>query len=128
VYAQIANDMVAAREALLVQNRRDIRRVTQLEFARDLAPQAMDGYPARDPKGLLKELSDSFQNEVAAQVVDLEGQTLKLTGTAEEQYREWRRLLHQIYLEENGGLTVDATPAAAVPLPQAQPLALEPAN
>jgi hypothetical protein len=52
VYAQIANDMVAAREALLVQNRRDIRRVTQLEFARDLAPQAMEGYLARDLKGL----------------------------------------------------------------------------
>jgi hypothetical protein len=83
---------------------------------------------ARIHAQVLKELSDSFQNEVAPQVVDLEGQTLRLTGTAEEQYREWRRLLHQMYIEENGGLTVDATPAAAVPLPQAQPLALEPAN
>jgi len=47
----------------------------------------------------LKELSESFQNEVAPQVVDVEGRTLKLTGTAEEQYREWRELLHQMYLE-----------------------------
>jgi len=47
----------------------------------------------------LKELSESFQNEVAPQVVDVEGRALKLTGTAEEQYREWRELLHQMYLE-----------------------------
>src|SRR5882757_3179099 len=43
VYSEVANDMLAAREALVVQSRRDIRRVTQLDFAMDLAPQAMDG-------------------------------------------------------------------------------------
>ncbi|MBV8804232.1 MAG: hypothetical protein JO042_04275 [Sinobacteraceae bacterium] len=232
VYSEVANDMLAAREALLVQDRRDIRRVTQLEFAKDLAPQAMDGYLVRDQKGLirvtrlpavddpistrigrirerdsrvidtvngyyanfadqmsdsygqwrrasfeqiekeqrtlnqartrtylgaaavlasvfvpqqcglydyncrrieggvrtagaiggaasilsglkkysdaktheqqLKELSESLQNELAPQVVDVEGKTLKLTGTAEEQYREWRQLLRDMYLEENG--------------------------
>ena len=229
VYSEVANDMLTAREALTAQNRRDIRRVTQLEFAKDLAPQAMDGYLSKDRKGLfsvtrlpatddpisaridrirerdsgvvdtvngyyanfademsvsygqwrrasfeeiekeqrtlnqartrtylgaaavaasvfvpqqcglydyncrrlstgvrtaaaiggaasilsglkkysdskthaqaLKELSESFQNEVAPQVVDVEGRALKLTGTAEEQYREWRELLHQMYLE-----------------------------
>jgi hypothetical protein len=229
VYSEVANDMLTAREALTAQNRRDIRRVTQLEFAKDLAPQAMDGYLSRDRKGLvsvtrlpatddpistridriresdsgvvdtvngyyanfademsvsygqwrrasfeeiekeqrtlnqartrtylgaaavvasvfvpqqcglydyncrrlstgvrtaaaiggaasilsglkkysdakthaqaLKELSESFQNEVTPQVVDVEGRALKLTGTAEEQYREWRELLHQMYLE-----------------------------
>ena len=234
VYSEVANDMLAAREALLVQDRRDIRRVTQLEFAGDLAPQAMGPYLGRDQKGFLrvtrlpaaddpiatrigrirerdsgvvdtvngyyanfadqmsesygqwrrasfeeiekeqrklnqartrtylgaaavlasvfvprqcgtyeyncrrvegavrtagaiggaasmlsglkkysdakthaqalKELADSFQDEVASQVVEVEGRTLKLTGTAEEQYREWRKLLHEIYLEENGGL------------------------
>src|ERR1700761_7485287 len=229
VYSEVANDMLTAREALTAKNRRELRRVTQLEFAQDLAPQAMDGYLTRDQKGLmevsrlpatddplstridrirqrdsgvvdtvngyyanftdqmsisygqwrrasfeeiekeqrtlnqartrtylgaaavvasvfvpqqcglndyncrrlesgvrtagaiggaasilsglkkysdakthalaLKELSESFQNEVAPQVVDVEGRTLKLTGTAEEQYREWRELLHQMYLE-----------------------------
>jgi len=232
VYSEVANDMLAVREALLVQDRRDIRRVTQLEFALDLAPQAMSGYLDHDAKGLtkiarlpatddpisaridrirerdagvvdtvngyyanfadqmsdsygqwrrasfeeiekeqrtlnqartrtylgaaavlasvfvpqqcgrydyncrrvegavrtagaiggaasilsglkkysdakthaqaLKELSESFQNEVAPQVVDVEGRTLKLAGTAEEQYREWRKLLHEMYLEETG--------------------------
>jgi hypothetical protein len=229
VYSEVANDMLTARQALTAENRRDIRRVTQLEFAQDLAPQAMDGYLVRGQKGLvevsrlpasddpistridrirasdsgvvdtvngyyanftdqmsnsygqwrrasfeeiekeqrtlnqartrtylgaaaivasvfvpqqcglydyncrrletgvrtagaisgaasvlsglkkysdakthaqaLKELSESFQNEVAPQVVDVEGRTLELTGTAEEQYREWRELLHQMYLE-----------------------------
>jgi hypothetical protein len=232
VYSEVANDMLAAREALLAQDRRDIHPVTQLEFAKDLAPQAMSGYLDHDQKGFLKvarlpatddpinsridrirerdsgvvdavngyyanfadqmsesygqwrrasfeeiekeqrklnqartrtylgaaavaasilvpqqcgatayncrrvegavrtagaiggaasilsglkkysdakthgqalkELAESFQNEVAPQVVDIEGRTLKLTGTAEEQYREWRTLLHELYLEENG--------------------------
>jgi hypothetical protein len=256
VYSEVANDMLAAREALTVQNRRDIRRVTQLAFARDLAPQAMDGYLDHDPKGLLKvvrlpatddpisaridrirerdsgvvdtmngyyanfadqmsdsygqwrrasfeeiekeqrtlnqartrtylgaaailasvfvpqqcgvydyncrrvetavrtagaiggaasilsglkkysdakthaqalkELSESFQNDVAPQVVDVEGRTLKLTGTAEEQYREWRKLLHELYLEDNGTPSEGVPPDA--PVPQAQPVALDPAH
>src|SRR5207253_1749276 len=54
VYSEVANDMLVAREALVIQVRRDIRRVTQLQFARDLAPQAMDGYLDRDQKGMLK--------------------------------------------------------------------------
>jgi hypothetical protein len=255
VYSEVANDMLTAREGLAAQNRRDIRRVTQLEFAKDLAPQAMDGYLGQDQKGLvkvarlpatddpistridrirerdsgvvdtvngyyanfadrmsdsygqwrrasfeeiekeqrtlyqartrtylgaaavvasvfvpqqcglydyncrrvegavrtagaiggaasilsglkkysdarthaqaLKELSESFQNEVAPQVVDVEGRTLKLTGTAEEQYREWRKLLHQIYLEENG-LPGDAPPEA--PISPIQAIALDAAH
>jgi hypothetical protein len=255
VYSEVANDMLTAREALTVQNRRDVRRVTQLEFAKDLAPQAMDGYLDHDQRGLvkvtrlpaaddpisiridrirerdsgvvdtvngyyanfadqmsdsygqwrrasfeeiekeqrtlnqartrtylgaaavvasvfvpqqcgvydyncrrvegavrtagaiggaasilsglkkysdakthaqaLKELSESFQNEVAPQVVDVEGRTLKLTGTAEEQYREWRKLLHEIYLEENG-VPADASPDG--PLPAIQPVALDSAH
>jgi len=48
-------------------------------------------------------------------VVEVEGRTLKLTGTAEEQYREWRRLLATIYAEETGGVTPVATPPAAQP-------------
>jgi hypothetical protein len=262
VYSLIANDMVAAREQLAQTERRDIRRVTELEFANDLAPQAMGGYLEHDPKGLvrvarlpaqddpvssrierirerdatvidtvngyyanfadqmstsygqwrrssfeeiekeertrnqarvrtflgaaavlasvlvpgqcngadyncrriesavrtagaiggtaailsglkkysdakvhtqaLKELSDSFKSEVAPQVVDVEGRTLRLTGTAEEQYREWRKLLHELYLEDNGTLTVaeeagpaaasaDASPGGAMPPPPSHP-------
>ncbi len=58
----------------------------------------------------LKEISGSFQTEAAPLVVDVEGRTLRLTGTAEEQYAEWRRLLHELYKEETG--LVPTTPAA----------------
>jgi hypothetical protein len=46
------------------------------------------------------ELAQSFQSDVAPQVVDVEGRSLRLTGTAEEQYREWRELLRQYQSEE----------------------------
>jgi hypothetical protein len=240
VYSSIANDMVAVRDKLAAEERREIRRVTELRFASDLAPEAMGGYLAKNSHGLttvarlpadndpigdrierirerdgavidtvdgyyanfaeqmrdsygswrrtsfeeiekeerlrqqartrtilgaaavlasvfvpgqcqstdyncrrlenatrtagalggtaavlsglkkfadarnaeqaVKELAESFQAEVAPQVVDVEGRTLRLTGTAEEQYREWRKLLRALHMEETGGVT--AAPAA----------------
>lgn len=68
---------------------------------------------ARVHADALKELTQSFQSEVAPQVVDVEGHTLRLTGTAEDQYREWRKLLKQMYLEETGNAA--APPPAAPP-------------
>jgi hypothetical protein len=35
-------------------------------------------------------------------VVDVEGRTLQLKGSAEEQYAEWRRLLKELYENETG--------------------------
>ena len=63
----------------------------------------------------LKELTNSFQAEVAPQVVEVEGHTLRLTGTAEDQYREWRKLLKQLYLEETGAAAAATPPAPATP-------------
>lgn len=250
VYSTIANDLLAAREKLTSEDRRDIRRVTSLRFAQDLAPEAMQGYLAKDEKGILratrlpadgdpiaariasirerdaavidtvngyyanfadqmqdsygnfrrvsyeeiekeqrarasartrtflgaaailasffvpnqcsstdyncrdiqqgarvagtvggtaailsgikkyadakvhaqalKELATTFQSEVAPQTVEVEGRTLKLTGSADEQYREWRELLRQLYLEESGG--VNAAPSTVgAPMQTASP-------
>lgn len=246
VYSQVANDMLAARRALTADDRREIRRVTELRFAQDFAPQAVEGYLATDKQGIahvarlpaegdpvmeridrirerdlavvdtvdsyyanfsdkvessygnfrrvsqeeiekedrarasartrtvlgaaavlasvlvsdqcspgdytcrnvqsaartagaiggvagvmsgikkyseakvhaeaLKELADTFRAEVAPMVIEVEGRTLKLTGTAEEQYREWRTLLHQIYLEETGGAVAAAPPPPENPV------------
>jgi len=67
---------------------------------------------------VLKELSSSFEAEAAPLVVDVEGRTLRLTGTAEEQYAEWRRLLHELYVEETGLVTgAPAAPAPSAPGP-----------
>lgn len=62
------------------------------------------------------ELARSFQSEVAPQVVEVEGRSLKLTGTAEEQYREWRRLLREYQAEEQL-----PTASASAPAPASSP-------
>jgi len=50
----------------------------------------------------IKELSDSFGSEMRPVVMEFEGQQVELTGSAEEQFKQWRELLEQIYLLETG--------------------------
>ena len=50
----------------------------------------------------LEELGESFQAEVEPLVIDVEGKTLTLTGSAETQYEQWRELLRRIYATEIG--------------------------
>lgn len=48
----------------------------------------------------LKEISESLGAEITPYVLDIEGRTIELTGTADVQYEEWREILKQIYIEE----------------------------
>ena len=50
----------------------------------------------------LRELGNSFGIEVAPLVVEIEGESVRLTGTREEQYTAWRELLSDIYAAETG--------------------------
>ncbi|MGQ0501524.1 MAG: hypothetical protein ACT4P0_02770 [Panacagrimonas sp.] len=50
----------------------------------------------------LKELNNSINDDVAPRVVDLEGKTVTLTGSAQEQYEQWRKMLHDRYAAEIG--------------------------
>ena len=50
----------------------------------------------------IAELSESFGNEAAPMVVNVEGQERRLTGTAEAQYESWRQLLRELYEAETG--------------------------
>ena len=50
----------------------------------------------------LKQLGESFQSEVQPMVIDVEGRTLELKGSAEQQYAEWRQLLRELYEDETG--------------------------
>jgi len=50
----------------------------------------------------LKELGSSFEAETEPLLIEVEGQTRRLTGTAEEKYQEWRRLLREIFASETG--------------------------
>ena len=50
----------------------------------------------------LRELAASFDAEMAPLLVEVEGRTLRLEGSAETQYAEWRRLLREIFASEIG--------------------------
>lgn len=50
----------------------------------------------------LKELNQSIETDVQPRVVELEGKTVTLTGSAKEQYDQWRKLLHDRYAAETG--------------------------
>jgi hypothetical protein len=48
------------------------------------------------------ELDESFSAEARPLVVEVEGEVHELTGSAEEQYVQWRALLKRIYASETG--------------------------
>ena len=47
-------------------------------------------------------MANSFDSEVQPIVMNVEGQVVKLTGSLEVQYAEWRQMLRQIYAAETG--------------------------
>jgi len=53
-------------------------------------------------RDVIEELSISFSSEAEPLVVEVVGETVRLTGTAEEQYRQWRKMLREIYASETG--------------------------
>ena len=59
--------------------------------------------------GTLEEMNASFDLEAAPMVVETEGETRKLEGSVDEQYEEWRRLLHELYEAESGMLATVET-------------------
>lgn len=63
----------------------------------------------------VRELQESFTAEVEPLVVDVEGQTTTLSGSAEEQFEEWRRLLREIYQQETGIDLEDGESEPALP-------------
>jgi hypothetical protein len=50
----------------------------------------------------IEELDHSFSAEAKPLVVEIDGETHELTGSAEAQYEKWRGLLRQIYASETG--------------------------
>ena len=69
----------------------------------------------------LRQLGDSFQAEVQPMVVDVEGRTLQLQGSAEEQYTEWRQLLRELYEDETGLPAAPGIAAAGAAPPPGTP-------
>ena len=55
-------------------------------------------------KESMKELGTAFDTEAEPLIIELEGQTIRLPGSAQEKFLEWRKLLKQIYTDETGFL------------------------
>ncbi len=49
---------------------------------------------------ILREMSQSLASEITPYVLDIEGKTVQIAGTAEQQFIEWKSLLRKIYAEE----------------------------
>ena len=50
----------------------------------------------------MKLLAQGFNNEIAPTTMEIEGTVIKLNGSLDERYREWRRILREIYNLETG--------------------------
>ena len=73
------------------------------------------GAEAQIHKDALAELGASFDSEVEPLLVEVEGQTMRLTGSAETQFAQWRKLLKELFVTERGlpidpnsGVTIEA--------------------
>jgi len=53
-------------------------------------------------KEAIEELGDSFSSEAEPLTMEVEGETIRLTGSAEQQYSNWRKILREIYAKETG--------------------------
>ncbi|MFK7956177.1 MAG: hypothetical protein AB8B96_08780 [Lysobacterales bacterium] len=73
--------------------------------------QSYDTYQeAKIHQEALKELAASFDAEVKPIVLEVEGEVVKLNGSLDAQYKEWRRLMREIYETETGIPVADAVP------------------
>ena len=50
----------------------------------------------------LRELGASLESELEPSVVDLQDRSVTLSGTVEDQFKEWRGILQKIFENENG--------------------------
>ena len=61
----------------------------------------------------IRELAASVETELQPIVVEVRGQTLRLSGSAESQYQEWQRLMREIWATETGFPVDPNQPAAS---------------
>ncbi len=72
-------------------------------------------------RSAIEELGVSFSSEAEPLVVEVEGQTIRLSGSAEQQYTKWRNLLKEIYARETGLLAPVETLNEPAPTPETTP-------
>jgi len=62
----------------------------------------------------LSEMGASLSAELEPQVIELDDQTITLTGTVDSQYDQWKALMRKIYEAERGPITTNDTTATPV--------------
>jgi hypothetical protein len=58
----------------------------------------------------LEELSQSLQASISPRIIELEDRTVRLSGSAEDQYSQWRELMADLYAAEMGELQMEESP------------------
>ena len=66
----------------------------------------------------IEELGVSFTVEAEPLVIEVDGETIRLTGSAEQQYANWRSMLKQIYARETGLVPKTDAQPVTVPTPE----------
>ncbi len=69
-------------------------------------------------KDTIEELGASFTAEAEPLVIEVDGETIRLTGSAEQQYANWRTMLKQIYARETGLVPQTDAPPVTDPVPE----------
>ena len=55
--------------------------------------------------GALRELGESLEAQLEPSIVELQDRSITLTGTVEDQFQEWRRILGEMFEIEEGGVS-----------------------
>jgi|TARA_B110000914_G_C15508362_1_gene469488 hypothetical protein len=95
------------------RSRRNIKRATQSVGMDRGIRTIIEAWQLRQStnsyRAQIGELSESFIAEAAPLVIQVEGQSRRLTGTAESQYEGWRKILKEINQLETEITTTDVT-------------------
>ena len=92
------------------RSRRNIKRATRSVGIDRGSRTIIDAWQLREStrsyRNQIGELSESFIAEAAPMIIEVEGQSRRLTGTAESQYEGWRKILKEINLIESGETSI----------------------
>ena len=107
------NTLIAGVSAVLVGIYGRSQATTRMSNDAGIATAAVGGYVIKSGlemkqqaaayNELVAEMGISLEAEIAPRVIELEDQTITLTGSVQAQYLQWQDLLQKIYQQERGG-------------------------
>lgn len=107
IYHRIANDLLRELQTLDSADRRDLRRVTEMRFAQEFAPEAFDAYLREDRKGRLQVVRLPAEDDPMLErirrirerdhlfVDTLQEHYGQFSGDMYAPYQEWRKMSYE---------------------------------